>query len=194
VRINLLVEGDIDEAVGRRLLETTGHSAGIFYGKRGWLYIKNKIRGFNTVTKVQPIFALVDFMDTGENCPPRVVTAWVPNKSKNLIFRVVVREIESWLLADINGIAQFLRVPRTRIPSHPEKLNDPKQTLVNLAHKSRSRNIRSALVPKQKSTATEGKLYRSELIKFVYDNWDTNVARMRSPSLDHCLIRLQQFH
>lgn len=76
---------------------------------------------------------LVDFKDTGLECPPAVVTAWLPQPSTNLLLRVVVPMIESWLLADREGLAAFLGVSPALLPTMPETLINPKQALVNLA-------------------------------------------------------------
>ena len=70
--------------------------------------------------------------------------------------------------------------------------NDPKQKLVNIARKSRSKSIRDALVPEQNSTAQVGKLYSFEIKRFVRDFWSINTARVNSKSLDKCLIRLSE--
>ena len=75
----------------------------------------------NQMARFTPCLALVDFMDTGMECPPSVPSAWTPDRHPNLIFRVVVRELESWLLADRRGIARFLRIPAARVPSAPKR-------------------------------------------------------------------------
>lgn len=190
--INYLVEGEIDEAVIVRLLNAVNHETGVGYGKRGSGYIKQKIGKFNLTAKSMYYLALVDFMDTDCACPPEVVANWLPHKNERMIFRVVVREIESWLLADRKNIARFLQVGVEKIPSDPEAVADPKQKLVNLARNSRSKNIRFALVPEQNSTAQVGKLYISEIKRFVSDFWDVDSARYNSPSLDKCLSRLEE--
>jgi hypothetical protein len=78
---------------------------------------------------------LVDFMDTGLECPPEVPVAWLPDRCSKMLLRAVVREIESWLLADASGISRFLGVSVSLVPRDPESLKDPKQSLVNLARR-----------------------------------------------------------
>ncbi|HLM00878.1 MAG TPA: hypothetical protein VK400_07460 [Pyrinomonadaceae bacterium] len=190
--INLLVEGEIDEVVAHKIICELGHQVGACYGKQGHGYIKNKLRAFNKSANNICYLALVDFMDTGYNCPPEVISNWLPHKNALMIFRVVVREIESWLLADRKNIAKFLNVGVEKIPVHPESENDPKQKLVNIAGNSRSSKIRNSLVPEQNSTAQVGKLYSSEIKRFVFDFWDVKSARLNSPSLDKCLLRLEE--
>ncbi len=189
--INTLVEGLLDEAVAARLIIATGHQPGVSYGKKGFTHIKEKIQGFNQTAKTIYYLTLVDLMDTRLPCPPEVIKAWIPHRQPKMIFRVVEREIESWLLADHQGIAKFLQVNLNQIPSDPERLPDPKQALVNLARKSKSKKLREALIPNSNSTAREGKLYNSEMLNFINSFWNIEQARINSQSLDKCVRRLK---
>lgn len=191
---HMLVEGDLDEAVARRLIEYTGFQVGVCYGKHGWTYIKEKVQGFNKAAQSMRFLALVDFMDTGSQlCPGNVVGTWLPHRNSGMLFRVVVREIESWLMADPAGIAEFLNVAQEKVPDTPELLQDPKRALVNLARQSRTHRTRDAMVPNIGSSSQEGRLYTSEMIRFIGSRWDVSVARLNAPSLDKCLLRLETF-
>lgn len=190
--VHCLVEGFVDEAVARRLLAISGHQAGVTYGIKGWTYIAQKASDFDRACVNQGLLTLVDFMDTGETCPPAVVRSWVPHRSRLHVFRVVENEIEAWILADREGVAKFLGVALSKIPLTPEKLADPKQYLINVARSSRQRAIREGLVPQQGYSASEGPLYSSEISRFVATDWDAENARRYAPSLDKCLIRLTQ--
>ncbi len=156
--INPLVEGYTDEAAALKLIRATGHTAGICYGKRGCGYIKTKIQRFNRASRSSRYLTLVDLMDTECSCPPEVLARWLPRLAPNMLFQVVVRELESWLLADRENIAHFLGVGLVRIPSNPEEILDPKLKLVNIARSSRSARVRRSLVPDSGSTAQVGKL------------------------------------
>ncbi|MEW6354387.1 MAG: hypothetical protein AB1469_08895 [Pseudomonadota bacterium] len=190
--INTLVEGLLDAAIAARLIGVAGHDCGTSYGKKGSGYIKNKIRSFNSSAQAGYYLALVDFMDTHENCPANVVSKWLPNKHPKMLFRVVVREIESWLLADRNGLASYLGINAKNIPGNPERILDPKIMIVNLARNSRNRFVRTNLVPNEGSTAQVGKLYLSEMQRFVNDKWDISAARNNARSLDKCLKVLEE--
>lgn len=192
MRLNALVEGAMDEAAAYRLILETGHNFGLCYGKRGLPYIRKKIGGFNQAARDMHILCLVDFMDTGFLCPPEVIAAWLPHRHPNMVFRIVVRELEGWLLADRSNIANFLGVNTRLIPTDPELEHDPKRTLVNLARHSRYRIVRDALVPGPGSGAVVGKLYTSEMTRFIRENWDIQAARANSQSLDTCLARLEE--
>lgn len=190
--INYLVEGEIDEIIAHQIISRLGHEIGVGYGKRGVGYIQKKIQNFNETAQSILYLVLVDFMDTKLECPAQVISNWLPNKNELMFFRVVVREIESWVLADRESLAAFLNVNIELIPAKPENEPDPKRKLVNIARKSRSKKIRDALVPDQNSTAQVGKLYTSEIKRFVSDFWNIDTARKNSPSLNKCLLRLSE--
>ena len=78
-----------------------------------------------------------------------------------------VREVEAWLLADAARLGRFLGVPAARIPLSPDTLRNPKQEMVNLARRSRSRSIREDLVPRPEGGRQVGPAYTSRLIEFV---------------------------
>ncbi len=189
--INPLVEGEMDEAAAFKLIDAAGHTPGVCYGKKGFGYIKTKIRSFNRAARSTCYLTLVDLMDTEFSCPPEVLAGWLPHLDPNMLFRVVVRELESWLLADRENIASFLAVSLIRIPENPEAIQDPKRELVNIARRSRNPRVRRSLVPDSGSTAQVGKLYISEMNIFINTSWDPQVARRIAPSLDRCLSRLE---
>lgn len=181
----------MDEAIAKRIIKIAGHSPGTVYGKRGSGYLEKNIRGFNKAAQGTHYLALVDFMDTRLSCPAEVITRWLPNRSSYMLLRVVVRELESWILADRANMAKFLRIDIAKVPMHPEEIQNPKQTLINLARGSRSKRVRSALVPDKQSTAQVGKLYTSEAVRFIENHWDVENARRLAPSLDRCLRQLE---
>lgn len=194
MRMNLLVEGLLDEAIAVSLLSHTGHETGVTFGKKGWTYIERRVQAFDRACGSDGLLTLVDFMDTKMNCPATILDTWIPNRNPRHLFRVVIREIESWILADRAAIADFLRVPLAKVPTQPELLVDPKLTLINLARTSRSRSIRTGLVPREGYAASEGPLYSSEMTRFVNDHWSAPVAALQSASLSKCIERLRQLH
>lgn len=190
--VNMLVEGLLDEAVAIEIIKFTHHQPGVCYGKKGFGYIKEKIQGFNKGSNSSSCLALVDFMDTRLDCPAEVVSQWLPYRRPTMLFRVVVRELESWLLADHDNLAKYLHVHPRYLPPNPENLDDPKRELINIARHSQSNAIKSAIVPEPNSTAQVGRLYPSEMTNFIRSQWDISLARQRSPSLDRCITRLSE--
>jgi len=130
-------------------------------------------------------------MDTQLPCPGKVVEEWAPNRTPICIVRIVVREIESWALADRNGIASFLKIDINKVPQDVEKLTDPKLSLINLARQSKSSNVKKYMAPEKDSTALVGKLYTSEMIRYFSTIWDIEAARENSDSLNRSIIALK---
>ena len=176
--------------MARRLAAECGFEVARVYGKLGWQFVRDNVAKYNAAARFVPHLVLVDFMDTGFDCPGRVVESWLPDRRQEMVFRLVVPELESWMLADHESMAGFLRVPVNRIPRFPERETDPKRTLVNLARHSASRRIKAALVPREGSSAVVGPDYNSEMELFIREIWSPAAARVSSPSLDRCLTRL----
>ena len=100
-----------------------------------------------------------------------------------MCLRLAVRELESWLLADHEGVAGFFKVTARDLPLSPDNEIDPTQKLVNLCRKSTSRRIREGMVPRQGSATTVGPLYEALIIEFGTRYWSLDRASDRSPSL-----------
>jgi hypothetical protein len=178
-----------DEGAAERILTEVGFSIGSWFGRRGKSGILKKINGYNEAAKYNPWFVLVD-LDNDFPCAGEARTMWLPDPSDQMCFRVAVPELEAWLLGEATGIASFLGVSSTKIPQSPEELDDPKQALINLARKSRRREVREGLVPTPGTGANVGPTYASDIAGFARQAWDVRSAALRCPSLDRCLNRL----
>lgn len=162
------------------------------YGKNGKPFLKDRIDGYNSAARHAPWVVLID-LDTEEDCAPPIRATWLPHPVPQMCFRVAVRAVEAWLMADAEALARFLRIARGRIAADPESLERPKQAMVNLARQSRSGDIRQDLVPRESSGRTEGPAYTSRLIEYATDLWRPDVAEARADSLRRtvaCLRRL----
>lgn len=180
--VQAAVEGILDEAVVRRLIQHAGGQAGMVYGRNGKPDLRNRIRGYNHAAQFTPWVVLVD-LDNEAACPPPLRNAWVPAPAEHLCFRIAVREIEAWLMADKETLASFLRIAVNSVPEEPELLEYPKDAMVNLARDSRSRDIRSDIVPRENSGRRVGPAYASRLIDYVQEGWRPEVGAQRSESL-----------
>jgi hypothetical protein len=192
VTISAAVEGTVDEAVARILISFAGGSPGPVHGKLGKSFLQQRIHGYNAAARYTPWMVLVD-LDNEHACAAPLRAAWLPQQAPRLCFRVAVREVEAWLLADAESIATFLRVPRGRVPAEPETLNDPKAAMVTLAHRSRRSDLREDMVPRNGSGRPVGPAYSSRLIEFASSSWRPGVAAQRAESLRraiNCLRRL----
>jgi hypothetical protein len=193
IPINLAIEDRLSESVLRRLLDhvNRGYCVGTAYGKSGSGYLRKTISGWNNGAKGIPFAVLTDLDDF--LCPGQLIESWLGNtKHHNLLLRVAVREVESWLLADGRNLSSYLSISPRLMPDDPDSLADAKRTLVSLAARSRSPDIRSRLVPKRGSTATQGRDHNSLSI-FVDSAWDVEAARTKSPSLQRALVKLEIF-
>ena len=188
------VEGDLDEAVLRRLARHLGISIDRVFGRNGKSYLRERIDGYNRAARFWPWIVLVDL--DHEECAPSLCREWLPTPAEGMCFRVAVREIESWLLADRAGIAAFLGVPASRVPSVVDDLDDPKQTLVDLARRSRRRAIREDMAPRHGSGLSIGPAYTSRMMEFVGvegpNRWRPDLAARASPSLSRCINALTE--
>jgi hypothetical protein len=193
IPVNLATEDELSELTLYRLLEVIGgYAVGTPYRRGGFGYLRRTIRGWNSAAKGIPFIVLTDL--DSYRCPMELIDDWlkVP-KHENLIFRVAVREVESWLLADAANLAHFLGVRRSLIPDTPDLLHDPKRTLVELARKSHLGRIRTGIAPPRGSSAKQGPDYNGCLGEFVRKSWNVNDAMKYSPSLEKAVVRLSRF-
>lgn len=183
--ISAAVEGDVDEAVVRRLVREAGGTIAAVYGKGGKAQLDEKMRGYNEAARYHPWLVLRD-LDHDAHCGPELRRALLPRPAPHIKLRLAVRATEAWLLGDARHIASFLGVPVARVPGRPEALDDPKRTLVDLAAASRSQRIRRALTPRPGSHRSVGPEYTSFVIEFAFRHWRPGVAQNVCPSLLLC--------
>ncbi len=194
IPINIAVEDFLSEMVLKVMLEQSGRrfAVGACLGRTGFGYLKKNIAGFNKAAKGTPFLMLAD-LDQAE-CPPVLIQEWLPvPKHNNLLFRIAVREVESWLLAHRKAFAGFLGIRENLIPSQPDELGDPKSALIELTVRSRKRQLREAIIPAPGSTAKIGPDYNGALILFVQNRWNVQEAASRSPSLNRAFNTIRTF-
>lgn len=195
--MHLLLEGFLEEPVAEKILAYCGHKKGIVYGRRGVNYIKSKAAKFyHLATEHEGLLVLTDFMDSDSPCPPNALQSYVlqfvAHPPRNFLCRFAVAELESWLMADRKGMADFLSISAAKIPSAPDALPDPKLHLVNLARKSRKSAVRNGIVPETSHGGMVAPGYLATMHGFVRDYWTIENAVTNSPSLARCVRRLQQ--
>jgi len=194
IPINLVFEDALSEAVLKQMLKQSQRpfSVGQCLNQRGYGKIKKIISGLNYAVKGMPYLVLTD-LDNAE-CPLVIVSEWLTQpKHPNLLFRIAVKEVEAWLLAHRSAFADFLGISVDLIPGDADLIPDPKLLLINLAKKSKKRNLREAIVPEPNSTAKIGKDYNGQLIHFVNESWQVGSAQTNSPSLKRAMNALINF-
>jgi hypothetical protein len=187
------VEGPVDEVVLRRVVAEAGRDIETIYVTEGKANLIRRLPGFNSAARFDSWIALVDL--NAAECPAALRQSCLPAPSNRMLFRVAVRAIESWLLADRERVADFLSVSVDRVPTDPDGEVDPKRTLVNIARYSRRGAIRRDVVPTERAGRRVGPAYEARLIEFVVDQtkgWRPSAAAARSDSLRRCLAALAQ--
>ncbi len=192
--IVIAVEDELSGAVMCRLILFSGRNFTInrVFNARGNVRLKSGMNKFREASRVLPHIVLTD-LDSCP-CPPELIEKWNAKQlPSQLLFRIAVREVEAWLMADRAGIAEFLHIAASKVPQAPETEADPKRTLINLARKSRKRRLAQEIVPEVGSSAKIGPLYNSHFVNFVNTCWNIEQARLCAPSLDRALARIVTF-
>jgi hypothetical protein len=192
ISVQCAFEGSLDEVVVRRLLRHVGALPGDLYRQKK-SDLLGKLPGFNASARTRPWLVVVD-LDHDTGCAPEAVRSWLPIPSHFMNFRVAVREVEAWILADRERLARYLQIPEAHITGTPEAIDYPKEYLINCARASSSSAIRKGIVPGPGSRRTEGPAYLSLLSEFVNDaerGWRPDVASDHSESLERCIRSVQ---
>jgi len=185
IPISAVVEGDVDEAVLSKIVEEAGVTLASVFGRTGKHHIYQRLKAYNKAAQFSPWIILLD-LDHDAPCAPTLVSQQMPEPSKLLSFRIAVRAIESWLLADRKAFAAFLGVRKSTLPESPDLLDDPKGFVVDLARNSRRKQIRNELVPRPRSRKRVGPAYTSRMMEFSLYHWDPVRAEESSDSLRRC--------
>lgn len=195
IPIYLAVEDELSEWVVRRALSNrpVPYAIGAVYSQSGFGYLKKRAPAFNNAAKSCPFLLLTDL--DRYSCPLQLIEEWLGcPKHPNLLMRVAVREVESWLLGDPKGLSSFLGLRIAFDFDNPEDLADPKQELLKLAVNSPRRFIREALTWKDSSSGrlSQGPNYNAPLSTFVINDWNIGEARRRCRSLNRLFLALER--
>ena len=193
--VTLAVEDNLSRLVARRLVDEYLPSAEIFEEVVAGGSIKGRIPGLNQRARyLGPVLAFAD-LDRPASCPASLVGEYFSGLivTPRMLIRVAVLEIESWILADREGIAGWLKVPVSIVSRSPETLDDPKRSLVQLVSRSRNRRLREAIAPTHVlGTSRTGPDYNETMGEFVAQHWNPDIARRNSHSLDRAIVRIAE--
>jgi len=197
IGVCVATEDSLSEAVVERLVQEENQRMQITIrmGKKGNSYLHKKFLSFNEMSRSIPVLLFTD-LDRIE-CPMALIEDWRGKSVLEgmLLFRIAVRETETWLLADRDGFSEFSGVPAHRIPLQPESLNDPKEVLINLIRRySKKRAIKADILPERGSTAKVGLAYNQALCGFVQGLWSLERAAQSADSLNRARRRLHDLH
>ena len=177
-------------AVGRKLVAECP-SLFVYREKNasGYARLKSKAPNYDQMgARGFPVLMLTDL--DADPCPSGKIASWLGRApSRGFLFRICVREVEAWLLADREAMAAFLRINLTTLPPAPESLPDPKAKLIALAQNA-PRNIRVGLTPVGR--AAIGPDYNDLLSDFIAGSWSIKRAVARAPSLARARQRIAE--
>jgi hypothetical protein len=189
--VSLAVEGPTDAAVIARLLARCGLEVAAVYGQEGKARIDSSLSGYNQAAAFGP-WVVVRDLDNDAACAADLAADLLPQPAQWMRFRIAVRSVESWLLADASTLAGFLRVKKARVPVKPDLITNPKLALVNLARQSTRPAIVYDMVPKKGVSSTVGPAYSARVIEFASKHWQIDAAMRNSDSLRRCVLRVQE--
>lgn len=186
--VSLAVEGPSDEPVIRRLVTDHAFEVQQVLGLKGKGYLDTKLAAYNAAAR-HGAWLVVRDLDQDAECGAELARELLPKPSKGMRFRIAVRAVEAWLLADAAGVARYFRVPRHSVPLDPDALKDPKRALVDMCRGSKVRAIREDMVPAEGTTARVGPGYVARIGEFAAE-WSWKDAAKKSDSLNRCVKRL----
>lgn len=196
----IATEDRLSEAVAERIITATGHTVLVKIPKdrrrhAGFGYLKARLPDFMRASRGGVSFLVLTDLDTCP-CPSYLLKDWLGTtpKPENLLLRVAVREVESWILADRACFANWLGVSVSEVPVTPETCLDPKSDLLGLVKKSKNRDLREGLLPKKGAPSKVGMEYNDLLCDFVSSKWCIDEAALIAPSLERAIRRLHEFH
>lgn len=190
--IAIATEDQLSEAIALRLISeiATPNCVTHKLRKDGFGYLRSKMDNWRQMAKHQVMMVLTD-LDRAD-CLVEFRNQWLGGTPlpANLLLRVAVREVESWVLADHIALRTLIGVKGV-LPVTPDELADPKQALLRLA-KSAPREVREDLLKTIDGNVSQGLGYNARLTEWVNSTWSPQRAAERSPSLARARMRLQE--
>lgn len=188
----VVVEGALEVSASLKLLAAAGapapgvHCVDLGGRIRFWKQAPRYNRAARTLG---PVLGLADL--EAFPCPSGLIARYLDSaRHPDFILRIAERMLESWFLAD-ESLADFFRVSSAWLPRNPDAEPNPKRTLVNLARRSRSADLRRDLVPPEGSSGIVGRGYTSKMTEFIAGHWNPTEAQRRSASLRRALAAIR---
>lgn len=190
-RINLATEDELSETVALRLVSELlpEFEVGLRLRKGGNGYLRSSFTKFRKMSRREFVLLITDLDRV--DCAPTLLRSWTNGEElpDRFVFRVCVREIESWILADRVGFARLIGVNRAIIPRNPDDLDDPKRSLLQIARRGHN-SIRQELLAVRGTVASQGLGYNRTLCAFAETDWSLDRARANSASLQRAVRSL----
>jgi hypothetical protein len=145
-----------------------------------------------TVNSGRVAAIMITDLDTTE-CAPELIRNWFAMKDERpeikipegFLFRIAVREIESWLIADCLTLATFLGISPAHFSASPDSLVDSKAHLLNIIRAKGNRKWHREMLPGRNTRI--GPKYNAILCDFIANRWDPERAARISSSLNRTI-------
>ena len=189
--IAVATEDQLSEAIALRLISEvpTPHTVTFKLGNRGNGYLRSRMGSWYQMAQQQVMVLLTD-LDRA-NCLVEFRAQWLASAPPdNLLFRIAVREVECWVLADHVAMRTLIGAKGV-LPISPDELPDPKQALLGLV-KGAPRQVRDDLLKTIDGRLSQGLGYNARLSEWVNAEWSPDRASERSPSLARTRLRLRE--
>jgi hypothetical protein len=162
-------------------------------GRRGFSYFQNRVDQIRRSATSLKFLVFLDGDELGATCPSDAINQWFQSRHPNNIHvRFAFHEVESWLLSDKHNLAAFLNISVSIIPPAGDGVRNTKELLIQLARRSRSREIVQDLVPPPGFTSTVGPAYNSRVSEFIQTRWDVRAAAAENESLARACRRVAE--
>ena len=162
--------------------------------KNGRGNVQKSLAGYASLANVMPVIVGVD-LDHDE-CASTLLAGWADefDPHPNLIIRVAVTEIESWVLADRKRCADFINATSDEISRDPDSLENPKKAFLDLARANAHEELKKDLVPRNydRNYPRIGPAYNLRMTAFVASRWRPHVARPKSDSLHRAITAMEK--
>lgn len=188
----VIVEGETDEPVINALMHAAGWADHEFFVRsvNGKGVIDRDLKNYWEAARVHPYVIFRDLDRDGEGCPVTLRAQLVehtPGESPDLLIRIVDQCIESWILADRQGVAEFCERPIASVRPCDSR---PKDHLLRLFQKAQFKDA----VLREGGKLVFGPAYKGHLQNLMNHYWSIERAAVESDSLRRALERLTDLH
>lgn len=192
VYAQVIVEGTTDEPVVTALMHAAGWADHEFFVRsvNGKGAIDRDIKNYWEAAQHVPYVVFRDLDHDEGSCPVAVrsmLSSKTPRELPDLLIRIVDQCIESWILADREGVAKFCKRP---IASVRPCDSWPKDHLLRLLQKAQFKDA----VLREGGKLAFGPAYAIHLHHLMTHHWSIERAAAESDSLRRALERLTDLH
>jgi hypothetical protein len=186
LRLAVVAEDKLTQAVLHKCLNYYVPSCEIVLSevKSGRGNVQRNLAAYANLSTIMPVLVGVDL--DHDVCAPSLLASWQASfgEHTDLLIRVAVREIESWILADRRRFAGFVGGQSDNVNPLPDTLPDPKRYLLDFAKNYADIELKRDLLPKDFNRYPRiGPAYNLQMCRFVEHKWRPHVALSRSDSL-----------